>query len=475
MPQSRFGFRLTFVEIYAAMRLSIVVLFILAGLVACKPKTRGPEQPKESYIKTASQTDEMSMISVPFSFEAKSIESLLNTKLNGVVYEDNDIKDDDMMVKATKVKPIRFAMDGQAFNYTVPIKVWIRRALPVGSVEGEGEISMSFTTRYQIREDWTFKTVTTISGYEWLKTPVLKAGFMEFSVKLLADQILKRMQSQLTTPIDQQFAQLVDIKTSMKDTWAQMQNPMLLDSAYRMWLKMTPQQVTMAPLKNTAGRINGLIQIGTFLDVTFGDRPLFRANSLLPNLKWQAVEPGADTFSMHILTDVPFEEAERLANRFMRGYTYTQGKRKVTVNNIKLFGQEDKMVVETGLSGSFNGNIYLVGKPVYEPAKNAIIMRDVDFDVNTRNYLLKSASWLFDKVLVNKVAQSMVFPLDQNINTIKTDMNKQLSNYSVAPGVWLNGQVKDIHIEEVFIKPGGIWVKIFSSGRLMVDIKDFGL
>jgi Domain of unknown function (DUF4403) len=457
--------------------LIVLALLVVSGLFfwSCGGgKNAQASKPLESYAAEPVAPPAPSFINIPFSLDIKEIENAINTKLSGVLFEDNNIKDDDLMMKATKTKPIVFGFDGQAFTYKVPIKIWIKRALPIGSVEADGELSMAFTTRFNINPDWTGKTVTSLSSTEWIKTPVLKAGFVEIPIKPIVDLLISRMQSKITAPLDQQLSQALDMRITMRDAWSGLQAPMKINEDYKMWVKMTPQELTMAPLKNVSGKLQGQIRVQTLTDVIFGDAPAFRPNSTLPAFKWVRDAVPNEPFTINILTDMPYPEAARMARQFLKGYTYTSGKRAVTVNDIQLYGQGERMVIETALSGSYNGKIYLVGKPVFDAATNSVRMTDVQFDLGTKNMLLKSAKWLVSGPLERKIAEGMVFPLAENLTTLKQTLNDQLRNYQATPSVAVRGDIKEIAVEDVSLQSSGIIVRIKSVGNLNADIKGLG-
>jgi hypothetical protein len=92
-------------------------------------------------------------------------------------------------------------------------------------------------------------------------------------------------------------------------------------------------------------------------------------------------------------------------------------------------------VVNTRLSGSFNGEIYFIGKPEFNALDNTIEVRDLDFHVDTRNTLLRSASWLFKGTIKKKMASAMSFPLADNIGAVGVVdkfMSHDLEEYVLA-------------------------------------------
>ena len=68
-----------------------------------------------------------------------------------------------------------------------------------------------------------------------------------------------------------------------------------------------------------------------------------------------------------------------------------------------------------------------------------IEVRDIDFDVKTKNLLLKSADWLFNKRIINEITRVSRFDLSNYIDTAKILINRQLNTE------WIKG-VKSIRL-----------------------------
>lgn len=426
-----------------------------------------PAKPTEVYTEVIENTP-TSTINIPVNVQVKDIEAFLNSKLNGIIYEDKDLDDDGLMIRATKSQPIRFSAEGMQFNYRVPVKVWVRKKIPLSSVDAEGEIALNFVTTYAILPDWSVSTKTDLANYEWIKTPVLKTGLMDINIKAIANPLLNRSKKELVKNIDDQLSKQFDLRIPLRDAWNQLQNPMQISEEYRLWVKLTPAAISMTPLKNVNGVLQSVIGVETLTDVTLGSQPKFRPNTPLPPFKTGTA--GKDDFNVRITTEIPYNEAERLARQFIVGESFTSGKQKVSVTNIDIYGQNNKMVINTSLTGSYNGSIYLTGIPVFNVEKNQVELTDLDYELQTKSFLIKSAKWLFNSLLLKKLKQSLVFPLEENITMVKNNVQNELKGYKVNNNIMLQGEIATLNVEKVYLTPEFIKVDIVSNGKLHVKV-----
>ncbi len=440
----------------------------------CKSqKMTNAPKPMEQY-NNAEEKPLISTLSIPVNISMAELVYALNSNLSGKpLYEDYSFTDnggDGLMFNAWKSQELTLSMYGNTLKYRVPLKLWMKKELVFGaSAEAEAELALNFSTTFQINQDWSLSTQTKVEWYEWLKRPVLKTGLGDISVETIANLVLNRSKKSLAEALDQYVSQQINLRPYVQSAWTAIQAPVLLDTAYQMWTKTTPISIGITPLYSDGRSIQAKIAVECINKVTFGMQPTFRPNTILPSLN--LISEAPDDFMMQFQTDVPFPEAERLAKNMMVGQVFEAGNKKVKVEDILLWGNNDKLVVNTLLSGSFNGNIYFIGKPVFNPERNVIEVKDLDFHFDTRSFLLRSASWIFQGAIKRQMANAMVFPMAENIAAIKTSAQSALDYYEVQPGVILKGSIDSVSVQEVRVTPNSLRANLYSKGKVNVDVR----
>ncbi len=454
--------------------LCILGMLSLFQLFSCKSaKITDAPRPAEQY-NTTTETPLVSTISVPVSIVLEDMVRNLNVALSSkALYEDFSYDDngrDDLMLNIWKSQDITMYLSGNTVKYRVPVSLWMKKRLFVGEAEANGELALSFKTTYQINPDWTLTTKTDVEYHEWLKQPVLKTGLGNISIETIANLALNRSKKMLTESLDRVVSQQLSLKPYVEDIWTAVQNPVLMSDDYKMWVKTTPLSIGMTPLSNDSRNIKTTIELKCYNDVSFGAKPFFRENTKVPNLT--LLNTTTDDFQLQFVTDVPFPEAERLAKGMMVGQVFESGKKKVKIEDLKIWGNNDRIIVLSELSGSFKGKIYFMGKPRFNAAKNAVEVGDLDFHVDTKNMLYKSAGWLFQGPIKKQMAAAMSFPLDENLALLKQSVQESLNRYEVQPGIILTGQLEEVKVLDTRLSPTGIRVDIYSKGKVNVDVKN---
>jgi hypothetical protein len=118
------------------------------------------------------------------------------------------------------------------------------------------------------------------------------------------------------------------------------------------------------------------------------------------------------------------------------------------------------------------GKIYFTGNMVYNKDLNAIEITEPQFDLKTNNVLLKSANWLAHGIILKKIIPYLTYPVKDDLEKVKTDANKMLSNYSVYGGVALQGKLNNISVTDLSLVPGALRVKVSVKGNVALKVQD---
>lgn len=65
------------------------------------------------------------------------------------------------------------------------------------------------------------------------------------------------------------------------------------------------------------------------------------------------------------------------------------------------------MVIALDLTGSLNGTIYLAGFPKYNADKKEIYFDELDYALDTKSKLIRSANWLAQGLILRKYRKAV--------------------------------------------------------------------
>ncbi|MEK7254359.1 MAG: DUF4403 family protein, partial [Bacteroidota bacterium] len=127
-------------------------LLLLLIFWACKSPQ--PARPEEFYD-AVNLEPEPSVIHIPIKIYKSELQQSINQQLGDVLYEDKNLSDDGLMLKATRRENVTLEIDNQQIKYRVPLNLWVKKDLTLTDVEAEDSLALEFSTRYNIKPDWS--------------------------------------------------------------------------------------------------------------------------------------------------------------------------------------------------------------------------------------------------------------------------------------------------------------------------------
>ena len=256
----------------------------------------------------------------------------------------------------------------------------------------------------------------------------------------------------------------------MRQAWQLLHEPYELSSVYRAWLTVNPRHIGITPLDTRNGRIKTTIVVEALPDMAFGPKPRVSYVSPLPSFSYQQVSDNQE-FVVFINSLITYDEAERLAKQSVQGARFEQGSRYVEVRDIELYGQGTQLVINLALDGSYKGNIYLTGRPEFNPQKNSIDIKDLEYTLDTKNFLAKSAGWLLKSTLKAKIQENLDFLVNYNMQDLHQQIQTSLNNYTLAQGITIDGQLHQLNLFNAYLTTTGIKVSVALRGDVLVKIQ----
>jgi len=437
------------------------------------------ERPPESYEEIKVQPP-VSYLSIPFEADLIKMERLINQQFRSLIYADTSFDDNDqdnLMVKAWKMADIKLTMDGNQIFYQVPLSVWIKKKFVIGAFgigvsdtrEVTGNVILKFRTRIAIQNDWSISATTFSDGYEWITTPVLQlAGGISIPLPFISDLILEANQKDINTQIDKAFQSSFNLKSYFTPIWNTIQMPIKLSDEYPLWVKITPLEISTVPIQGSSNMINHTIGIKAYTELFYGDEPAYKVNENLPDLK---ITSRLDNdFNISLGLDVPFMHINEIANKQMVGFQYRQGKNLIEVKEVFLFGSGGKLVVALKIAGTIKGTIYLSGKPYYDRETSSLKVKELDFDIRTKNVLIRSASWIFHQNLLQNLEQQLSFPIGDQLQSARNQLQSYLDGNKKVQYFGISGTIDKPEIGDILITKESVKAMIIFTGKIKIAL-----
>jgi hypothetical protein len=255
----------------------------------------------------------------------------------------------------------------------------------------------------------------------------------------VTDRLEEEVSQQLITlgkEIDGQI-EAVDVKSFAKDAWKTLSEPIKIEKFGKLWLN--PSAIGLGEIKLNDTRVSFPLNL-EFSPVLSSD-PLKIPPRPLPNLTNLKPQKGLD-FSLD--TKMSFDSLSSIATQLISGKPFVVKRKKIFIDRVDITGSNDhRIILKILFSGFQRGTLYVLAEPFLNDSIQTLEFRRMDFDVETRNVLLKSAKWLFRARILEKMQQYAVFDYSKLLVEVKKEINHSL-NQQIAEGVKMEGGVTNL-------------------------------
>ena len=334
-----------------------------------------------------------------------------------------------------------------------------------GYDEPERRVNVSFTNAVNIFPDYKLKlTITRNEPQPLDKCEVCFWG------QDITSQVLKGLKAELDlakSAIEKSYG-TVDLRPRFQQVWDQLNR---IYNLYGMgWLQINPQRLRIKSMFARNDSLNVLLGLSAKPVVSF-EKPA-EIITVLPTMADAGNVPGFNIFLDAVMN---YDSLSTILSRQIAGkeFDFNKGpvKKKFVIRDCMLYGaNNEKLIIRVNFGGTDEGVMYLVGKPVYDPVKKQLEIANIDFDIRSKDALLKTADWLFNKKIINEISRYARYDLTAFIDTARNGINQQL-NREWIKGIRGYGQINDLKLVGIYPLLQHLVIRSNCSGDLSVKVE----
>ena len=419
-----------------------------------------------------------SFINLPVNIKLKDIENQINGILKGLIYEDKTIEDDNIEIKIWKQAPIAIQHDantGNKIKTTLPLKANIKYRIGTETMGMKLYKTSEFNLNGVVTlisnvglTNWKLKSKTQITNLEWKESPSMVVYGKNVPVTYLVNPAIKIFRADIEKSIDDAIEASMDFKPNVLEAIEKLTVPFKMSDDYESWLRIVPIEIysTDAQLKND----KVLLQMGMKcnMETLIGNQPESKFNA--KNIVLKPVTKMPNHITSNIIAISTYEDASKIMTKNFSGQEFASGSKKVTVKNVDIWHKQGKMVIALDLQGSINGTVYLEGVPFYNKVTKELFFDNLDYVLDTKSKLLKTANWLAKGLILKRIQESCRYSIQPNLDEGNQTMLGYLNNYSPMPGVFVNGTMDEIEFQRVELTNNAILAFLKVTGQINVTV-----
>ena len=420
-----------------------------------------------------------SFINLPISVKLKDIENQTNSLLNGLIYEDNNIEDDDIEMKIWKLAPITIKNDNgandQKIRTVLPLKAIVKYRIGTKKMGVELYNTKEFNLDGVVTllsdvglTNWKMNTKTELKSLDWNESPTMTVFGKNVPVTYLINPGIKLFKSKIEKKIDDAIAKSMDFKPNVLAALEKICVPFQMSETYESWLRIVPIEIysTNAKLKNDTFVLEMGMKCN--METLIGRQPesKFNANKIV----LKPVSKIPQEITANIVAVSTYLEASKIMTKNFAGQEFGSGSKKAKVQNVSIWHKNGKMIIALDVLGSVNGTIYLAGFPQYNDKTKEVFFDQLDYALDTKNKLMRTANWLAQRLILRKIEQSCRYSIKPNLEEGQKSMMTYLKNYSPMQGVFVNGKMEEIQFQKIQLTNQAIIAFIKVKGTVNVSV-----
>jgi hypothetical protein len=247
-----------------------------------------------------------------------------------------------------------------------------------------------------------------------------------------------------------------------------MSTPFMTSELYETWFKLIPIEVYVTDAVLEKNKISMDLGLKCNMQTMVGMKP--KNTFVRTAITFKAVDKMPDKITATVAAISTYESASRIITKNFQGKEFGSAKRKIVVQQVNLWQKDNKIIIALDMTGSINGTIYLSGIPNYNPISKEIYFDQMDYVLNTKGILTKTANCLMQGVILKKIQESCRYSIKENLDEGKKSLLPYLNNFSPMKGVFVNGSMNDFEFEKVEITNKAIIAFITTTGKMNVKI-----
>ncbi len=329
-----------------------------------------------------------------------------------------------------------------------------------GVKEPMRRVKVAYATKVDVTPDFKLKAQTDLTSFETTDPCEITVFNYNATNKLRKEvtEVLKDLEEEIDNSIGE-----VDIRSQIQEVWDMVASPQSLGSYG--FLLIQPREVSLS-------------------SITFDDKKAKLQLSLLFQPIVTTTDPGKNTpplpqlsefkrgngFEVNLDIRAGYDSLTTILSKEIAGKSVEVKNNMVIFDSIRIESAAgNKLNIRVNFSGKKKGTLFLVGTPTFDVENQVISFPDLEFDIKTKNALLKSAEWIFSSRITDLFRQQANFDLKPQLMRLKEDLNKEI-NREIAEKIFLNGKIDAMSVEGIYPSGNTLIIRASAVGNLSLKM-----
>ncbi|MDN3668873.1 DUF4403 family protein [Echinicola jeungdonensis] len=455
------------------------ILILLLPILACK--RINPEKPKfDGEISPLPKAT--SKVNVPLTIPLSYIEKNLNQKLSEKLYSEKGLdmgnglhtdldvlRKGEISLKSLNNNHLQLELPLQ-LKGKLNIEKEIFGQVISSSLPFDESLAPRVSFEPEIGRNWDVN-IKNIQIESWGRS--LKYNLLGYEIDF--DPILrKHVQKMLNSQLTGDNLTRISFRNMIQETWQVYGKPVKLEqNGFDVFVYSVPKKIKVKESLTANHELKMAIGIEGEVFTQVGSKPEMKVPPL-PDLYYNGEDRNYLDVTLPIA--IPYQSLNKYLNKEMAGKTFQiNSKTQLTPRGFTTQQFGDRALVEVEFTAKRNGKkdlqgkVFLVARPTYDPNREAVVFEDIDFDLQTKNILAKSASWMHQGKVLEEIRKYAEYPIGDYIREARLELQKQ--GYIETDFATFRVKRPELDVEGIYTTKEDIRIYLRSTGQMGVELK----
>jgi len=442
------------------------MITLLPGLITCPgvnaaDKAAIAGRPVNEAVRTG-LANELSSLNVAIEISATELGAGVNRLTPKELYR-GAISTNGLSAVILRNGPILVTAADDYIYLTVPITISISSSLFETSAIAA---RLKFKVNARVTPDWKISADVYYIGLSEPLPGEIVIGPLSIKPRSMVEGLARPLQRTLSDLLSRKLNEKFPLKARAAKVWHAAQQPILLNGEYNAWLLLSPREVLLYPFYARDNRIKLVAGLTCFAGLVVGPAPAAGLPLPLPDLKPARGTAGMFRVSLH--TELFYRDIVRIASPQLLNKELGSDGNSIILTGLDLYGNGDRLIIKAATTGTFEGTIYLSGRPVFNPQTNMFSVEDVDFALQTRDVLMQSAVWFLQSAIRSTIQEKLSLDLTTRLEQIRVMAGKALSRVVLAENVLLVSSISSMALNDLMVQQEKISIQFYAEGETAI-------
>lgn len=322
------------------------------------------------------------------------------------------------------------------------------------------QIDISYSSSIDLLKNYRLKSTTTLVKLQPINRCTVTVLGIDATDRVI--KFVKKRLEDLGKSVDKRIDDL-DFKPIVQTAWNKVSTEIKLGNLG--YMAINPKALRLSALNFDGSTLR--MSVGLTANPTITTESAQLPITEVPDLS--DFTPG-NGFNIYLDLSAGYDTLSKYLDRKVAGTVIKIGHKRFVINKANVYGiGNQKIVVAVDFKGRRRGQIFLTGTPSYNSITHELTVPDLDFDINTKEVLLRMAKWIFSNKINSALREKAKFDFSSVIASAKQKLHEEL-NQDLADNIKISGDLNDLNIQDIYPENSRLLLRSLANGRVSLTI-----